>query len=99
MSFFLHEDKVNRKSLRSIDLHDHVAIVYESQRMKVEVLAELCRIGLERNERCLLTTVEGKDLETHLRNAGLDVDSASSRGALVIEDGNTMFLQEGRFDA
>jgi PAS domain S-box-containing protein len=98
MSFFLHEDKVNPKSLRSIDLHDQVAIVYESQLMKVEVLAELCRIGLERNERCVLATVEGKDIEMHLRRAGLDVDSASARGALIIEDGNNIFLDQGRFD-
>ena len=68
-------------------------------KMKVEVLAELCRIGLERNERCLLATVQGKDIGEHLRNAGLDVDSATARGALVIEDGTAMFLGDDGFDA
>lgn len=98
MSFFLHEDKVNSKSLRSIDLHDHVAIIYESQQMKVELLAELCRIGMERNERCLLATVEGKDIATHLRRAGLDVDSATARGALIIEDVKDIPMNGKQFD-
>jgi PAS domain S-box-containing protein len=98
MSFFLHEDKVNSKSLRSIDLHDHVAVIYESQQKKVEVLAELCRIGLERNERCILATVEGKDIGMHLRQAGLDVDSATARGALIIEDVNDLPMKERHFD-
>jgi PAS domain-containing protein len=98
MSFFLHEDKVHPKSLRSIDLHDHVAIIYESQQKKVEVLAELCRIGLERNERCILATVEGKDIATHLRRAGLDVDSATARGALIIDDVNDIPMSGKQFD-
>jgi PAS domain-containing protein len=98
MSFFLHEDKVHPKSLRSIDLHDHVAIIYESQQKKVEVLAELCRIGLERNERCMLSTVEGKDIATLLRRAGLDVDSATARGALIIEDVNDVPMKERQFE-
>jgi PAS domain-containing protein len=98
MSFFLLEDKVNSKSLRSIDLHDHVAIIYESQKKKVEVLAELIRIGMERNERCILATVEGKDIATHLRRAGLDVDSATARGALIIEDITDAPMKERHFD-
>jgi PAS domain S-box-containing protein len=98
MSFFLHEDKVHNKSLRSIDQHDHVAVVYESQQMKVDVLVELCRIGLERNERCIFSTVEGKNIEAHLRHNGIDVDSARARGALIIADGDKIFFDESVFD-
>ena len=98
MSFFHHEDKVNLKSLRSIDIHDQVAIVYESQESKVEVLAELVRIGLERNERSVLATVEGKDLADHLRRAGIDVDHASAQGALIIEDLDQAFIEGKSFD-
>ena len=69
MSTFAYEDKADQKSLSSIDLHDHVAVIYESHQNKVEVLAELCRIGLERNELCLFATHGWKDIETHLRHA------------------------------
>ncbi len=98
MSFFLHEDKVNPKSLRAIDLHDHVAIIYVSQLNKVDVLAELCRIGLERNERCFIVTKEGEDIERHLRRSGIDVDSASGRGALIFQDVDGIFPKGGKFD-
>ena len=98
MSFFLHEDNANLKSLRSIDIHDHVAVIYESQQKKVEVLAELVRIGLERNERCVLATVEGKDMADHLRRAGIDVDRASAQGAFIIEDNDRAFLEGKTFD-
>jgi PAS domain-containing protein len=98
MSFFLHEDNVNLNSLRSIDIHDHVAIVYESQQKKVEVLAEMVRIGLERNERCVLATVEGKDMADNLRRAGIDVDRASANGALIIEDCDKTLLESRIFD-
>lgn len=98
MSFFLHEDKVNPKSLRSIDLHDHVAIIYVSHLNKVDVIAELCRIGLERNERCFIATEEGEEIERHLRSAGIDVDSASARGALIFQDVNEIFPKGEKFD-
>ena len=91
MSFFAHEDRVNPKSLSSIDLHDHVAIIYDSQQNKVQVLAELCRIGLERNELCLIATHGWKDIDKQLRGAGIDVDSALARGALVFQDISGIF--------
>ena len=86
MSFFAHENIVDPKSLSSIDLHDHAAVIYDSQRNKIEVLAELCRIGLERNELCLIVTHGWKETEMHLRSAGIDVDAASARGALIFQD-------------
>lgn len=89
---------MNLNSLRSIDIHDHVAIVYESQQKKVEVLAEMVRIGLERNERCVLATVEGKDMADNLRRAGIDVDRASANGALIIEDCDKTLLESRIFD-
>lgn len=98
MSFFLHDDQVNPKSLRSIGLNDHVAIVYESQQNKVDVIAELCRIGFERNERCLVSSVEGTGIGDHMRRAGIDVDSALSSGALIVEDEGRAYLEGGRFD-
>jgi PAS domain S-box-containing protein len=45
----------------------------------------------------VLSTVEGKDIATHLLRAGIDVDSAVASGSIVIEDCDKMFL-EGVFD-
>jgi PAS domain-containing protein len=86
MSFFTHEDKVNPKSLSSIDIHDNVAIIYDSQQNKVQVLSELCRIGLERNEQCLIATHGWKDIDTQLRLAGINIDAAMASGALIVKD-------------
>jgi PAS domain-containing protein len=98
MSFFLHEDRVSPQSLRSIDTHDHVAIVYESQQNKADVLAELCRIGLERNELCLFATNEGDEIESLLRRRSIDVDSERAKGSLVFEDVADIFPKERGFD-
>jgi PAS domain S-box-containing protein len=89
---------VNPKSLSSIDLHDHVAIVYETRQSMFDLLAELCKIGLERNEKRLISTYEGKEIETHLRRARIDVDSALSSGSLVIRDVPKIFPSEASFD-
>ncbi|HEY3419476.1 MAG TPA: MEDS domain-containing protein [Methanomassiliicoccales archaeon] len=89
---------MNPKSLRSIDLHDHVAIIYESQQSMFDLLAELCRIGIERNERCLIATFEGNEIETHLRRARIDVDSAKACGALIFQDVLDIFPDEPSFD-
>jgi PAS domain S-box-containing protein len=94
MSFFAHEDKVNPKSLSSIDLHDHVAIIYESQKSMFDLLAELCRIGLDRNERCLIATFEGEDIKSYLRMAKINVDAAVASGALIFQDVNDIFSEK-----
>ncbi len=94
MSFFAHEDKVNPKSLSSIDVHDHVAIIYESQKIMFDLLAELCRIGLDRNERCLIATFEGEDIRSYLRMARIDVDSAVANGTIIFQDFNDIFCEK-----
>jgi PAS domain S-box-containing protein len=94
MSFFAHEDKVNPKSLSSIDIHDHVAIIYETQKSMFDLLAELCRIGLDRNEQCLIATFEGDDIRSYLRMAKIDVDTAEANGAIVFLDVNDIFSEE-----
>jgi PAS domain S-box-containing protein len=94
MSFFAHEDQVNPKSLSSIDLHDHVAIIYESQKSMFDLLAELCRIGLDRNERCLIATFEGEDIKSYLRMARIDVDSAVANRAIIFQDVNDIFSEK-----
>ena len=75
-------------------LNDHVAIVYESQKIKVDLLAELCRIGLERNERCLIATFEGEDIRSYLRMARIDVDSAVANGTIIFQDFNDIFSEK-----
>jgi PAS domain S-box-containing protein len=94
MSFIAHQDRVNPKSLSSIDLHDHVAIIYESQKSMYDLLAELCRIGLERNERCLIATFEGEDIKNYLRRARIEVDSAVASGAIIFRDVKEIFSDE-----
>ena len=86
------------KSLQSIDIHDHVAIVYESQQNKAEVLAELCRIGFDRNEQCLIATSEAKEIGPLLQRAGIDVDSALASGSLVLEEIDELFPPDQSFD-
>ena len=88
---------MNPKSLSSIDLHDHVAIIYESQKIMFDLLAELCRIGLDRNERCLIATFDGEDIKSYLRMARIDVDRAVANGTIIFQDVDVIF-SEGAFD-
>jgi len=68
-------------------VHEHLALLFSSQREQFDVITPFLRTGLERDERCLYlvdditpTAILGK-----LAAEGLEVDSALEAKSLVIE--------------
>jgi signal transduction histidine kinase/CheY-like chemotaxis protein len=87
-------------SLATLRTHDHVCLIYESDDDQRRAILPFLEHGLARNERCLCiadsATVSA--VGAALRGGGIDVDGASSRGALAIATEREAYLAGGRFD-
>lgn len=79
---------------------DHLCFPYESDEDKGATLLTFVRDGLARHERCLYIgapTDQGR-LVDHLAAAGVRVQQAIERGALVLATYGETYLRTGRFD-
>ncbi len=85
---------------KSIDVHDHIAVLYYSYEERINSAASLLSIGLERNELCVYITAGNckKDFYNVLDSMAVDVDSAVKSGSLTFVDNRETYLNNGQFD-
>ncbi|MFB6130899.1 MAG: MEDS domain-containing protein [Salinigranum sp.] len=77
-----------RDALAELDVHNHLALVYETQREQFDAAVPFIRMGLERNERCIYITDDNSAAEVieAMRREGVTVDEALAEEALVVTD-------------
>lgn len=80
---------------------DHVCTLFSSREEQIAAAVEYIRGGLDRGERCLYVCGEQTpdDFRQALRAAGIDVDAAEGRGALMLITKREGHLKGGTFSA
>lgn len=80
--------------------HDHLCLIYESREEQYAAVIPYIKTGLERNEKCLYIIDESsfEDVRSALQAAGVEVDQALRRGALLILTKQDTYLKDGAFN-
>ncbi|HTP14040.1 MAG TPA: PAS domain S-box protein [Bacteroidota bacterium] len=75
------------ETIEHLGVHEHLALLYSSEREQFDILTPFFRAGFERNDQCfyLVDDVTPTSILNRLRSEGLDVDGALGARALVIE--------------
>src|ERR1700722_4251514 len=100
MSESLPDSSQLSKILRSLSVHDHLCVIYETRAQQSSVTVPFLSIGLERGEKCLYVAEENTIANTlgALRAHGVEVDTAVEKGILKLESGAQAYLKKGYFD-
>ena len=75
------------ETVEHLAVHEHLALLFSSQREQFDVVTPFLRTGLERGERCLylVDDITPTAILGRLKAGGLEVDSALEAKSLVIE--------------
>lgn len=93
-------EKNLHRALNETRPHDHLCLIYETEREQFDATVEFIKIGLARNERCIYIVDEspiGRVLNA-MRAQGIAVEQAMDSGALIITNQQDTYLQQGIFD-
>lgn len=93
-------DRELERRIARIGQGDHLCLIYHSATEQMAALVPFIQAGFAAGERCLFVghAGSGRRLERSLRGAGVDVDSETDRGALVVLTQREHWLPAGRFD-
>jgi PAS domain S-box-containing protein len=86
--------------LRTLDVHDHLCLIYETQEQLLASAVPFVLIGLERGEKCLYVADENTTsaLLDGVRAEGVDVDAVAKEGLLTVASEEQAYLKKGYFD-
>ena len=75
------------ETIEQLAVHEHLALLYSSQREQFDVITPFLRSGLERGERCfyLVDDITPAAILSKLVSEGIEVDHALEARSLVIE--------------
>ncbi len=81
------DSKKISETLENLAVHEHLALLFSSQREQFEVIAPFLHMGLERGERCLYLAddITPKAIIGRLKAEGIEVENALEAKSLVIE--------------
>ncbi|MBN1189126.1 MAG: PAS domain S-box protein [Dehalococcoidales bacterium] len=99
------DEQAGRKSipieeLKYVKAPNHLCLIYDNQEEWQAFISSFLRVGLERNERCLIIydTHSAKQLRDTLRSVGIELSSVESSGKLVLVHGSRFHIKDGLFD-
>ncbi|MFB6121946.1 MAG: MEDS domain-containing protein [Haloferacaceae archaeon] len=87
-------------ALDALDVHDHLALIYETRDEQLDAVIPFVHQGLERSEKCIYI-VDDNTAETvfdAMRADGIDVDDAIDADQLVVTGTERSYLRDGYFD-
>lgn len=99
--FFRHQNKLALwDALRTLDVHKHIALIYETRAEQFDAALPFIDIGLQRGERVLYVTDdnEASAIVRGCERADIEVASALEDGAFVLTDPAQTYLRGGGFD-
>jgi PAS domain S-box-containing protein len=86
--------------LKTLDVHDHVCLIYETQEQLLASAIPFFLIGLDRGEKCLYVA-DKRTISAFLdgvRAEGVDVDVIAERGLLTVANEQRTYLKKGYFN-
>jgi PAS domain S-box-containing protein len=86
--------------LRTLAIHEHLCVIYDTREQQSDVTVPFLRIGLDRGEKCLYVADEKTTahiLEA-MRAQGVEVDAAAEKGTLKFANEGQVYLKKGYFD-
>lgn len=86
--------------LRTLGIHQHLCVIYESREQHSAVTVPFLKIGLERGEKCLCLADKktAANILEAMRAEGVAVDAAVEMGMLNFENEGDAYLKKGYFD-
>ena len=86
--------------LRTLAVHHHLCVIYETREQLSAVAVPFLRIGLERGERCLYVADESTtaNILAAMRAQGVGVDAVVEQGILKFANERQAYLKKGYFD-
>jgi len=87
-------------AVERLGVHDHLCLIYETQREQFAAVVPFMRIGLDRGEKCIYIVDESTAASVldAMRAEGIDVESATKSGTLVVATKRDAYLKQGYFD-
>jgi signal transduction histidine kinase len=84
----------------SLDLHEHLCVIYDTQEEQFATALPHLKAGLERRERCLYIADdnEATAILDALHKDGIDVEHHIKSRTLIVTDSRGTYLSHGRFD-
>jgi two-component system, NarL family, sensor kinase len=86
--------------LKSLSIHEHLCVIYETRDQQSAETVPFLSVGLERGEKCLYVAEENTIANTleALRTYGVEIDMAVEKGMLKLESEGHAYLKKGYFD-
>jgi len=83
-----------------LGLGDHVAFFFKSNAERLAFVIPFMSKGIQNRERCVYITAENStaDILAHFKEAGVDIDAATARGALRVVSKDDTYLRHGIFE-
>ena len=86
--------------LRTVEIHQHLCVIYETREQQLAVTVPFLKIGLERGEKCLYVADENTatSILDAMRGEGVDIDEPVKKGMLAVVNKGREYLRKGYFD-
>ncbi len=87
-------------SLRRIQPHNHVCMIYDSFEEKMEAAALFFQIGFEEGDKCLFIGDEetAEQIKRELQQEGFDIASKIKTGAFRVKQDHDIYFGNAKFD-
>ena len=88
------------RTLRNLDIHDHLCLVYETQQEQFAAAIPFITLGLERGEKCMYIADDNtaEQVIRAIEKDGVNTGEHIQAGALVIASKKDSYLKQGYFD-
>jgi chemotaxis family two-component system sensor kinase Cph1 len=86
--------------LRTLPIHEHLCVIYDTREQQSAVAVPFLSLGLERGEKCMYVADENttSDILEDMRAQGIEVDAAVEKGMLAMAGIGQAYLKRGYFD-
>lgn len=88
------------EAIADLDVHDHLALIYEFRQEQFDAVIPFIKRGLEANQRCIYVVDDNTAdaVFAQLSEEGVDVAAVRADDQLVVTDKERTYLQDGYFD-
>jgi PAS domain S-box-containing protein len=88
------------RTAENLGIHDHLCLIYETQREQFSIVLPFIRTGLMQGDKCVYIADDNTAAQVMeaMISEGIDVDKMQKKGALVILNKQDVYLKQGSFD-
>jgi two-component sensor histidine kinase len=88
------------RTAEALGVHDHLCLIYETQKEQFSAILPFIRTGLMRGDKCVYIADDNtaSQVMEAMISDGIDVDKMQQKGSLVILNKQDAYLKQGSFD-